>query len=138
MGSMDFSMTGGTLPADLVDSLKTADVTNIAARVETLSIRMFDDKTPPVISKIQNGIQQGSDAEYPNEMKQLKDSISVAFQQAKQDYLRKLDTMKPEIESTFQAVLNTGFKGMYITVSIAAFIAAFVLAFYHSRKKAEP
>ena len=173
MGSMDFNMTGGTLPADLVDSLKTADVTNIAARVETLSVRMFDDKTPPVILKIQSGIQQGiygmeqgvagidqaitqmqkkvgmekaikamqdtkaAMLNIQTEMKQLRDSIPDAFQQAKQDYLGKLDTMKLEIESTFQAGLNTGFKGMYITVSIAALIAAFVLSFYRSRKKAE-
>ncbi len=58
---MDFSMNGGSLPDDLVESLSTADVTNITPRVQTLASRMFDQYTPPVITKIQNGVQTGID-----------------------------------------------------------------------------
>lgn len=171
MGGMDFSMTGGNLPADLAESLQTADVTNIVERVKNLSERMFNDKTPPVIAGIQNGIQQGiegmgqgaigidqaitrmqgkagmdqaikamqgTEAALMNiqaEMKQLKDEVPAAFRQSKEEYLGKLNAMNSDIESTFRAGLNTGFKGMYITVSISALIAAIVLAFYRNSKK---
>lgn len=49
------------LPADLIELLKTADVTNITERIKTLSSRMFNKMTPDVIAKIQNGIQKGID-----------------------------------------------------------------------------
>ncbi len=49
------------LPEDLVELLKTADVTNITERIKILSSRMFNENTPAVISDIQNGVQKGID-----------------------------------------------------------------------------
>jgi EmrB/QacA subfamily drug resistance transporter len=254
-GSMNFSMTGGTLPKNLADSMQTADVTNIVDRVKNMAAYMYNDKTSKVIIDIQNGIQtgltnfgtgltqldkqkssledgikgvqtaidgmkqgiagadkgikqlqggiagmdgsiaqavakgapvtqidalkvqkkqlqtgldgaiakkgtlEGTLAEtqgkltgmqqavasmektkadmlaIQTKMQTLKDSIPGVFQQTEQEYLNTLDKMKPDIESAFQSGLNTGFKGMYITVAIAALIASAVLAFYRSRRK---
>ncbi len=47
------------LPEDLVELLKTADVTNITERIKILSSRMFSEKTPSVIADIQKGVQKG-------------------------------------------------------------------------------
>jgi predicted nuclease with TOPRIM domain len=64
MTKIEIDMTGDgsyELPEDLVDLLKTADVTNITERIKILSTRMFEEMTPEVISKIQNGVQKGID-----------------------------------------------------------------------------
>ncbi len=52
---------GGELPADLVDLLRTADVTTITDRTQTVAARMFDTNTPAAIADIQRGVQQGID-----------------------------------------------------------------------------
>ncbi len=49
------------LPEDLVELLKTADVTNITERIKILSSRMFSEKTPSVVADIQKGVQKGID-----------------------------------------------------------------------------
>ena len=50
---------GGTLPDDLVELLRTADVTNITARTKTVAERMFAEQTPSVISDITEGVNTG-------------------------------------------------------------------------------
>ena len=56
------SMQGsGTMPADLVELLKTADVTNITARTKTVAQRMFELNTPATITTIQDGVTKGID-----------------------------------------------------------------------------
>jgi SMC interacting uncharacterized protein involved in chromosome segregation len=47
------------MPEDLVELMKTSDVTNITSRVKTLASRMFEEMTPDLISNIQNGVQKG-------------------------------------------------------------------------------
>lgn len=59
--SMNFDMKSGTLPDDILRDLQSADVTNITERTLKLVNRMFSDKTPSVITDIQNGIQEGID-----------------------------------------------------------------------------
>ena len=50
----------GTLPTDLLNELKSADVTNITDRVKHLANVLFTTNvTPEVIGKVQNGIQEG-------------------------------------------------------------------------------
>jgi len=53
---------GGTLPDDLVDLLKTADVTNIVERSQTVATRMFDEQTPARVAEIQDGVRKGIDS----------------------------------------------------------------------------
>jgi len=56
------SMQGsGALPADLVDLLKTADVTNITERTKTVAQRMFELNTPATVTTIQDGVTKGID-----------------------------------------------------------------------------
>lgn len=51
---------GGGLPDDLVELLRTADVTNITARTQTVARRMFEANTPATIAEIQSGIDAGT------------------------------------------------------------------------------
>jgi hypothetical protein len=64
MTTMDIRMegnTGFTMPSDLVELMKTSDVTTITQNARTLASRMFDLMTPDVIAKIQDGIGKGID-----------------------------------------------------------------------------
>ncbi|MGL4737778.1 MAG: MFS transporter [Cellulosilyticaceae bacterium] len=62
--TVNINMTGGggTLPADLVELMQSADVTNITERSKTLASRMFDEKMPTQEATIQDGIQKGIDS----------------------------------------------------------------------------
>lgn len=55
-GNGDFKMSD-----ELVELMKTSDVTNITDRVKTLSSEMFSEMSPKLVSDIQNGIQKGID-----------------------------------------------------------------------------
>ena len=63
MGSMSFDMSSsdGSIPEDILKSFQSADVTNITDRTKVFAARMFDDNVPPVIKKIQDGVQTGTD-----------------------------------------------------------------------------
>lgn len=50
---------GGTLPDDLIELLKTADVTNIVDRTKTVASRMFATQTPTRVADIQSGVAKG-------------------------------------------------------------------------------
>ena len=54
----EMSSGGGDLPDDLVDLLRTADVTNITERSKLVAERMFADETPTRVAEIQ-GAQAG-------------------------------------------------------------------------------
>ncbi len=255
MGAMSFDMSGnGEIPEDILDDLKTADVTNITDRTKAFASGMFDDNTPAVIEKIQNGIQTGADkmaeglsgmnsaqaemgegvagmdtaiaemtagfegitaamakmqagldqqnnsiarmsnaglqtaqltaardqlseklkemaaekeelaagiietktkraglvaaiAEIEGEkvsmnaalgkMAALKASIPDVFEQAENDYLAKLEAMRPELDTTFKDTLNSGFRMMYVVVAVANAFALLVLMLYSSGRKEE-
>ncbi len=53
------SAPGEGLPADLVAKLQGADVTSIVDVMKELARRMYDEKTPAVMEKIQGGIRAG-------------------------------------------------------------------------------
>lgn len=55
------SGSGGTLPDDLVELLKTADVTNITDRTKAVAKAMFEANTPSKVTEIQGGVQKGID-----------------------------------------------------------------------------
>ncbi len=222
MGSMNFDMKGGDgLPADLVKSMQSADVTNIVDKAKEISIYMFDQKTPAIMEEAQSGIQQGIDSmnqeikgidtalsqmgtgsdksvvakgadtktsrageqghgnssqaqgnatsgqrmpmqlgqsgqasqqsmaaniaamkagrvkmvDAVTQMEELKNSIPGAFEQAKKDYLSQIDTLKPQIEESFQDSLSEGFKQMYITVSVFCVLSILLLLMYKEPEK---
>ena len=62
MEEIDLSeMTSGSgdLPEDLVELLRTADVTTITERSKVVAERMFADETPERVAEIQSGVQSG-------------------------------------------------------------------------------
>ncbi len=225
IGNMNFDMKGGDgLPADLVKSMQSADVTNIVDKAKEISIYMFDQKTPAIMEEIQSGIQHGIDSmnqgitgidtalsqmgagsgkstvansagtkasrasekgqgnssqaqgnatlgqrmpiqssqsgqsgmasqqnmvaavaamkaqrvqmvDTVNKMEELKNSIPGAFEQAKKDYLSQIDTLKPQIEESFQDSLSEGFKQMYITVAVFCVLSILLLLMYKEPEK---
>jgi len=58
-GSMKLEMGSDSLPSELLDSLKTADATNITEKVKEVSVYMFDKNTPGVVSDIESGVDTG-------------------------------------------------------------------------------
>jgi EmrB/QacA subfamily drug resistance transporter len=51
--------SGAGLPQDLLDLLKTSDVTNIVERSKIVAERQFTEQTPPVIADITDGVNAG-------------------------------------------------------------------------------
>lgn len=49
------------MPEDLVKLMQGSDVTTITDNTKTMAEAMFDQMTPPVIEKIQSGVQKGID-----------------------------------------------------------------------------
>jgi len=69
-------------------------------------------------------------------MQEIKDSIPELFAQIKSDYLDAVDGESDAIESVYQSSLNTGFRNMFICVTVFNLIGAILLLFYKdSRKK---
>ena len=64
MTTMNFDMkstSGYEMPDELVALMQSSDVTNITDNTKKMAEAMFDEMTPPVIEKIQGGIQKGID-----------------------------------------------------------------------------
>lgn len=71
---MNSSDSNVKVPKELVDLMKTSDVTNITEHVKQFSSGMFDLTTPKVIKNIQGGVQSGITALTRNES-ELSDGI---------------------------------------------------------------
>ena len=65
----------------------------------------------------------------------LKESVPVAFEGYKTNYLDEIDAQSDEIEQIFQDTLNQGFKQIYLTVLIASLLALIILLFYKKKEK---
>jgi len=62
MGEMKIDMNSGkALPDDILKLLQSADVTNIVERTKLMSAAMSKNNLPPVMAKVQDGVQQGID-----------------------------------------------------------------------------
>ncbi|MDR3643794.1 MAG: MFS transporter [Clostridia bacterium] len=79
---IDMNGSSAKVPADVIELMKTSDVTNITARTKTFASRMFDLTTPSVISDITSGVQKGIDAMQSNrsdlagQLKDMKKAVS--------------------------------------------------------------
>ena len=150
------SNTGYKMPADLIELIKTSDVTNITERTKILASRMFEDLSPKIIAGIQSGFQKGIDGMQSSlasmdkniaklaiagiettitKMKAAQAAVPEVFKEAEANYLSEIDRISPEIQDTFQGTLNIGFKQIYETTAIAALIALLILMLYKSKKK---
>lgn len=60
---IDFSSSGNDykIPADILDKLKSSDVTTIVGITKEMSVSMFDQMTPKTISDVQSGLNSGID-----------------------------------------------------------------------------
>lgn len=62
MGTIRIDMNAGSeasLPEDLIARLQASDVTTITALSKVLAVRMFDERTPSLVAKIQGGLGEG-------------------------------------------------------------------------------
>lgn len=59
---IDDAGSDAAIPDDILELLKTSDVTNIVDRTKTFAEAMFELETPPVVSDIQDGVQSGIDS----------------------------------------------------------------------------
>ena len=62
MAEINIDMNGNDsykMPEDLLELMKSADVTNITERIKILADRMFSEMTPDVIANIQKGVLAG-------------------------------------------------------------------------------
>jgi hypothetical protein len=69
-----------------------------------------------------------------DKMTTLKAAIPSSFETAKSNYIGEIGSKDEKLQDTFQATLNQGFKNVYYTAAIAAFIALVLLMFYKSKK----
>jgi hypothetical protein len=69
-----------------------------------------------------------------NKMTVLKNAIAPSFETAKADYLKEIDNRKDVIEYKFQKTMNSGFKQLYLTVTISSAIGLIFLALYRKKK----
>ena len=95
--TVDFS-GGDGLPDDLVELLKTADVTNITERTATVAKRMFEANTPETIRSIQSGVDAGLDS--------VRKAVK-ATGESRQEMSNGLDKLDGEL-----AEMSTGLKKM--------------------------
>lgn len=100
-----FSMTN--VPDELMNRLKSADVTNIVERSKELANYTFDE--------------QG------NTMKEQMGFVPPALEQARQDYLQDIDAHADTIESTFQLELNKGFIRLFWFYTIVSLFGVLLL-----------
>lgn len=168
MTTVTINMEGGgeyKMPEDLLELMKSSDVTTITKNSKVLADRMFKEMTPEMVAKIQLGVQQGIDGmneslnmlkkagramRTPNasleaaqkdledtilKMNLLKDAVPETFEKAKANYTKEIDNISGKLEDEFQTSLNEGFKQVYLTVVISSLLALFIMLFY--RNKAE-
>lgn len=120
------------------DALK-AEYNDTLAKKEALEKQVEDTKKKQASMKDSISSMEQQKAilnETINKMKALKDKyIPQAFDQSRTDYLKAIDNMKPQIETSFQSTLGNGFKQMYITVSIFSIFSILLFVFYRDPKK---
>ena len=107
-----FSMAN--VPDELMNRLKSADVTNIVERSKELANYTFDE--------------QG------NTMKEQMGFVPPALEQARQDYLQDIDAHADTIESTFQLELNKGFIRLFWFYTIVSLFGVLLLFGVPSKK----
>lgn len=71
-----------------------------------------------------------------SQMEEMRAAVPASFDEAENNYLALIDERSEEIETTFQAALNEGFRGMFTLVAVCSVIGFVLVLFY--RKKKEP
>jgi EmrB/QacA subfamily drug resistance transporter len=71
-----------------------------------------------------------------DKMTALRDAIPGAFETAKENYQAEIENRRLPVEAEFQKTMNTGYKQLYLTVTISSAAALVILAFYRKKKDA--
>lgn len=101
-----FSMEN--MPDQMLNQLKSADVTNIVQRCKELANYMFDEQASAM--EAQTGF------------------VPPALEQAREAYLRDIDQHADVIESTFQLELNKGFARLFWFYTLVSLFGVILLA----------
>lgn len=107
-----FSMEN--MPDQMLNQLKSADVTNIVQRCKELANYMFDEQASAM--EAQTGF------------------VPPALEQAREAYLRDIDQHADVIESTFQLELNKGFARLFWFYTLVSLFGVILLAGIPSKK----
>lgn len=118
-----------------VDDLN-AEINNLQKAIGELEVKISDSKKKQAdmsaaVTAMKATITEMSDLS--DKMTALNDAVPDAFETAKENYVAAIKKEGPQIESTFQSTLNTGYKNVYLTSAIASVLAVLLLLFY--RKK---
>jgi EmrB/QacA subfamily drug resistance transporter len=149
------SSTSGGLPPTLIAKIQGADVTTITDILKEIAGTMYRQNTSKAITGMHEGIAkgiagldqalaatgmriaQGKLVTLKNTMSSLNSEIDPAFAASATDYANSIENLRPRIESTFKAALNSGFRQMYLTVAVAAILGSILLMLYSSPKRIE-
>lgn len=72
-----------------------------------------------------------------NKTKEIQVEVPKAFEKSRSSYLAGIDAMNTRIQDVFQAVMNMGFKQMFLTVFIANLLGMIMLLFYKDKQRTE-
>lgn len=136
------------IPQETLDQLaavKTIDdlnklITATQASIDELSGKLEESKASR--AQMKEGLDGMNAAlaemtDTTDKMTALKDAIPGAFETAKDNYLAEIENRRLPVETEFQTTMNTGYKQVYLTVTISSAAALVILAFYR-KKKATP
>jgi Arabinose efflux permease len=134
-----------TMPQAAIDELaKLKSVDDLNAKITELqnAISVLDEKITEsqksqsdmgaAITAMESTVTEMTDLS--SKMIALNDAVPGAFETAKDNYITEIKKEGPQIESTFQSTLNSGFKNVYLTSAIAATAALLVLLLYRKKK----
>ena len=91
------------------------------------------DKMSAAIPSMESALSKLKDVKW--KMGKLKAAVPGAFEQAKDDYMKELDSKEEEIKKVYQDTLNVGFRQMFIFTGAAAVVGVLLLMLYRPRKK---
>jgi hypothetical protein len=104
---IDMSGNGSyKMPKDLLDLMKSSDVTTITKNSKTLTDRMFGEMSPKLIANIQDGVQKGIDG--------MKSGLPE-MEKGYSGIDKGIEGMKTAINSQNQALRQM--EGLYLTMS---------------------
>lgn len=135
------------IPQEMLDQLaavKTVDDLNnlikaTESSVDELKAKLADSKASR--DQMKQGLDQMNAAlagmtDTTDKMTALKDAIPGAFETADKNYQAEIENRRLPIETEFQKTMNTGYKQLYLTVTISSSAALVILAFYRKKKEA--
>ncbi|MGL4483580.1 MAG: MFS transporter [Anaerovoracaceae bacterium] len=147
------------IPNDVLELMKTSDVTTITGNTKIMADEMFKIMIPKIIKEIESGIDKGISGVddgikgMPNipipglitvkselitlkeRLLKVKAAIPENFDKGKVNYLTEIEKSRNKIEDIFQKTLNEGFKDVYATMVFSSVFAVFLLLLYRERRK---